>query len=315
MFKAVFALSSKVCDLFTASGLWDVAKIQMHFNFEECWAIHRILLGGPRLHDRQVWHFEKSGLFSVKSCYRLAFCESHQFQASSSDPSPMVAWWKFMWNLPIPSKYKIFLWRFCHDQLLTRRNLLLRGVVCPRLCALCGRFEEDSYLNLFWRCKIVRRLWLASQFSSLWQVNVPLASLDILCDFQARLDGVAFAEFVVFLRAVWNLRNQAVWSPSPVDCHLDLGRYASDYVRRFLEASVGKRHNLGLVSSSSFSLLWIRNVKWVPPSGSLFKLNVDAAFHAESGKAACGVVVFFAMLLGKCCLRLLFHYRTLGWLT
>lgn len=101
-------LSSKVCDLLTASGRWDLDKVQLHFSHEDRLVILQIPLGGPHLPDQLVWNFEKSGMFSVKSCYRLGFDEDHQLQASSLDSSPMIAWWKFMWNLPIPSKCKFF---------------------------------------------------------------------------------------------------------------------------------------------------------------------------------------------------------------
>lgn len=47
-------LTSKVCDLLTVDGLWDVPKITTHFNVEDCAAIFNIPLGNLQLSDQLV---------------------------------------------------------------------------------------------------------------------------------------------------------------------------------------------------------------------------------------------------------------------
>jgi hypothetical protein len=66
--------------------------------------------------DFVAWHFNRNGLFSVRSAYHLQW--SHKFrgnfvqeQASSVGD---VEVWRNLWNLLVPSKIKIFRWRVLH---------------------------------------------------------------------------------------------------------------------------------------------------------------------------------------------------------
>lgn len=62
-------LDSKLSCLFTETGDWDVSKLQMHFTFDEARLISSLPRGLAVMEDHQIWHFEKSGLFTVKSGY------------------------------------------------------------------------------------------------------------------------------------------------------------------------------------------------------------------------------------------------------
>ncbi|KAI9166135.1 hypothetical protein LWI28_026861 [Acer negundo] len=49
-----------------------------------------------------LWHYDKRGLFSVKSAYRLALAAMCENQPSCSMGLP--GWWKRMWSLSFPGK-------------------------------------------------------------------------------------------------------------------------------------------------------------------------------------------------------------------
>jgi hypothetical protein len=52
--------------------------------------------------------------------------------------------WMKIWNMKIPQKVKVFLWRAARGCLPTRERPLSRGVHCTDRCVHCeGSFEND----------------------------------------------------------------------------------------------------------------------------------------------------------------------------
>ncbi|KAL5736524.1 hypothetical protein ACOSQ2_031312 [Xanthoceras sorbifolium] len=83
-----------------------------------------------------VWHFdEKKRIYSVKS--GQVAMRDHIRSCSSSSLSSH-SWWSLLWNLIIPPKIKIFLWRMCHDALPSLSNLFFRKIVQDPSCKRCG---------------------------------------------------------------------------------------------------------------------------------------------------------------------------------
>ncbi|KAL5803503.1 hypothetical protein ACOSQ4_031808 [Xanthoceras sorbifolium] len=98
--------------------------------------------------DSLIWHFDKSGEYSVKSGYRVAAQDKLSLSGSSS--SPDSKWWLALWNLNIPPKIKIFIWRVCHNAIPSLCNLCSRKIVVDPCCSRCGDDPESSAHALFW---------------------------------------------------------------------------------------------------------------------------------------------------------------------
>jgi hypothetical protein len=98
--------------------------------------------------DFFAWHYEKTGIFSVKSAYRLAYNLNHGVMwraGSSSRPDNTRLSWKTIWNAKVPSKVKIFGWRAACDNLPTKKNKFRRTLETDSTCSICGRVEENSH--------------------------------------------------------------------------------------------------------------------------------------------------------------------------
>ncbi|KAL5798630.1 hypothetical protein ACOSQ2_003450 [Xanthoceras sorbifolium] len=126
--------------------------------------------------DSLIWHFDKTGEYSVKSGYRVAAQDKLSLSGSSS--SPDSKWWLALWNLNIPPKIKIFIWRVCHNAIPSLCNLCSRKIVVDPCCSRCGNAPESSAHALFW-AKIAE-----------------------------------FEEFCMILWGVWSDRNAVFGSPS-----------------------------------------------------------------------------------------------------
>lgn len=61
--------------------------------------------------DVDAWAFERNGLYSVRSCYRLIKEESDQqeaFELNDSGASTDQRWCIRVWKLKVPPKVRIF---------------------------------------------------------------------------------------------------------------------------------------------------------------------------------------------------------------
>lgn len=70
-----------------------------------------------RQDDFWAWHYEKSGIFSVRSAYRMLVVNKQHnttyFESTTgrSDTQAVEKEWVTLWNVKVPSKIKVFLWR------------------------------------------------------------------------------------------------------------------------------------------------------------------------------------------------------------
>ncbi|KAF4355280.1 hypothetical protein G4B88_004938 [Cannabis sativa] len=67
-------------------------------------------------------------------------------------------WWNGMWNLKVPQKVKIFLWRMYHRALPTNSQLIRRKVLVQPICHRCGEESETPEHALVF-CSSLLPLW------------------------------------------------------------------------------------------------------------------------------------------------------------
>jgi hypothetical protein len=91
--------------------------------------------------DCIAWHYEKSGLFTVRSAYKLALKrdQANRWQVGSSsraDGSRKV--YNEIWTVHVPPKVRIFVWKFALDGLATQCNRKCRTLTDDATCRICG---------------------------------------------------------------------------------------------------------------------------------------------------------------------------------
>ncbi|KAL5179922.1 putative Polyprotein CP [Glycine soja] len=59
--------------------------------------------------------------------------------------------WNLVWNLHIPPKVRVFLWKACRDYLSTRIRLQNRGISCPVACVFCSDAIETQVTLVEWK--------------------------------------------------------------------------------------------------------------------------------------------------------------------
>ncbi|KAA3488883.1 reverse transcriptase [Gossypium australe] len=105
--------------------------------------------------DLMAWSGESSGEFSVRSSYKLL---------QNLDPTAYAlqtnyrACYRKLWQIDLPLKIKLFIWRTTWHYLATKANLFLRRLTNNSLCHCCG-IGEETMNHIFRACPIAKGVW------------------------------------------------------------------------------------------------------------------------------------------------------------
>jgi len=157
--------------------------------------------------DKLVWKAERTGLYSVKSAYRLCVEDlvdsSHLRQTGA---------WSNNWRLKVPPKVKNLVWRMCRGCLPTRVRLQDKGVNCPTDCVMCEGPSEDLQ-HTFFDCTFAQQIWLRSGLRG---------DVQHACDTHNSAGAAIFSllqvlscaesqQFAALLWSLWKHRNLRLW--------------------------------------------------------------------------------------------------------
>lgn len=165
-----------------------------------------IPIAGKSCEDILAWHFDKKGIFNVRSVYYLAITTPC---ASSSSPNIT---WKGLWSLDVPLRSKIFLWKLGLNILPTADLCFHRKLISSPSCTFCGFWKED----------VVHALFLCPRIVELWAVNddfgwlIPprgVSGIDILAKIIWHDDPSIKNKAISMLMHAWLCRNKSVFSP------------------------------------------------------------------------------------------------------
>jgi ribonuclease HI len=266
-------------------GTWDEELIKDIF-----WPIdvHRILQI-PLTPDREdfvAWHYNKSGLFSVKSAYycqwNYKFGRNNRNESIPEGASNSV--WEKLWSLQIPSKIKIFGWRVLHAMIPCKGVLANRHIGNMAGCPICADGCEDIKHMMF-TCERAKEVWrclgLEDRLGDI--LNIDRSGSVIVEEIIKRggrlpsIDNVGAAE--LFLTAGWFIwweRRKKVHGEevqTPFRSAMSIRVLAKNYMEARSKSVVKKKEG------------------WKKPMEGGFMINVDAAFDGESGKGATGVII------------------------
>ena len=119
------------------------------------------------------------GEYSVKSGYRLLSSLGASDNPSSLDISHSKKIWKAIWNMKVPNRVKILLWRAGLDALPSRMNLVKRMVNCDPICPSCG-LEQETTFHALWSCSALVEVWSFCFASLIRQTRMCSNFLDII---------------------------------------------------------------------------------------------------------------------------------------
>ena len=155
----------KVCELIDPIlKIWNVQALKTHFIPMDCEQIINIPLTTRRQQDFLAWHYEKSGVFSVRSAYRMLVNNWKtrngwiEHNAGRSDVRAEQKEWTDLWNVKVPSKVCVFLWRLVKQSIPIGDVRHHRNMAQNSNCSICG--GQDSWRHSLLECNMAKCVWI-----------------------------------------------------------------------------------------------------------------------------------------------------------
>jgi hypothetical protein len=273
----------KVCELFIpGTRSWDEQRVRNSFCTLDATEILSLKPGAQLQEDLQAWAFERSGVYSVRSCYRILKREDDQqesFRLNETRSSEDQLWWKKVWKLNVPPKIRIFWWRLMQNYLPSKAELMRRHVTHEDHCEACGEQGESLYHVVF-QCTHAIQFWRAVK--ELIGCRPPRPhpaswARDLLSGEHCSLEEAAL--FICGAWALWTGRNarrhgRNKWSPAVTARH----------VASMIEELIVLNHKVRVQPSHQRTI-------WQKPDTGWVKVNTDASFVRALRSGSGGAVL------------------------
>ena len=155
--------------------------------------------------DKIAWAYTPSGAFSTSSAYKLLASGADGSQGESSNRSAQKQFWKGVWGLRVPNKFKHFIWWACNNALTTMSHLYQRQITPSDKCELCNLYPEDP-LHAICLCSEVETTWSSSQCFDCANFPHPQSSSDLLSHFLQVKEDYRKEVFSITAWLLWNRR-------------------------------------------------------------------------------------------------------------
>ncbi|XP_024160379.1 uncharacterized protein LOC112167571 [Rosa chinensis] len=184
------------------------------------------------------------------------------------------ALWRTIWKAKVPKKVAVGVWQACQNILPTRERLLTKRYEGKANCLLCAcPMESVGYVLEY--CEIAREL--LGEVSL--QITCPVTPIFVFKEWMLecvhRVSLQQFEKFMVFLWALWNNRNAALWEEKP--------RLPADIAI----ATMSWFNEYKLVHASSIPRMKVIQ-RWSRPVENVLKCNIDGSFSQYQMKGGVG---------------------------
>ncbi|KAL4361897.1 hypothetical protein GQ457_04G006420 [Hibiscus cannabinus] len=168
-----------------------------------------IPLSKTDLDDEIVWRYDGSGLYNVKSGYKLLLKERQSdYGMYVAAPLSISRFFSSMWGVSLPAKVKINMWRVMNNFLSTYANLQARRLNVNNCCPLCGS-EAENVQHIMWECVFVKEL-LGAQGIQVANQYPDVPWMEWMALVFERLSSVQRHALMVTYWVVWHARNKVV---------------------------------------------------------------------------------------------------------
>lgn len=195
----------------------------------------------------------------------------------------LYAGWNKLWRLPIPHKMKIFLWRFCRNNIPVKDRLMQKGVVLPIMCPMCS-IDVEHLLHVFFECDYARSCWHAVDLS--YDMSEVVYAPEWLL---YKLESSSQAEVIKISTVLWGIwfwRNKRVWEEKVINPAIAMETSCRN-VQEWRKAKERTKSSNGGINR----VRECGNHRWRPPEQGKLKVNVDASVFSQAENFKIGMVI------------------------
>ncbi|XP_075636584.1 uncharacterized protein LOC142608791 [Castanea sativa] len=249
----------------------------MLFLPHEVLLIQSIPLSQRPVEDKLVWSFNRSGVYTVKSGYKLLSQEVKvsDFKAQGVDNEV----WKMVWGLKVQNKIKNFIWRAIRNSILMKSNLVKRKILIDDSC---DHYHHDleNVLHALWQCPLLDPVWNSNPCWS-FRASTQFSSFGDLVSYMSK-EGLNLELFAQISWTIWFRKNQLRTSSKPFPvAHVIPDALAA--LSAFICAIPPKPPNCETRPPL--------HTKWKPLDPNSLKVNFDGAVFREDNMAGVGVII------------------------
>ncbi|GMI85638.1 hypothetical protein like AT4G29090 [Hibiscus trionum] len=277
MVDSISTQFTTVSDLIDEQGLWKEGVIRMLFSPIQADQILKVLLASVPTPDSYSWRPDNSGIYSVKSGYKLLMGSEFYPQDELSE----VQQWKKsvfskIWACSIPAKVKVTCWRFVKNYIPTNVNLSIRRILVSINCLLYDSGQE-SVQHLF-ECRYFKQV-LHILHCNFINISGEQQWLQWLANLFESISVEKVRFFLVAIWAIWGYRNKRLHENANQRPE-EVANFVIQYIREVDEAFIIKN-----------SMLKQRKTQWEPPPTDCVKTNFDASYQSDTWIMSIGIII------------------------
>lgn len=228
--------------------------------------------------DRVVWSRASNGIYSAKEGYRFWYDEN-----ANTTSLPVSRGWGKFWQLLIPHKMKIFIWRFCRNNVPVHKRLRSKGANVPITCPLCVK-DIEHMTHIFFDYDFATDCW--RHMNLVYDMREVEVVSEWLLDKLEKAPVEESSRICTVSWGIWYWLNKKVWEDR-------VSTPASAMDGTFSIVNEWKRARQGVVKINQGGLGNNQSDagKWLPPEEGMLKVNVDASMFQGSPSFTVGMVL------------------------
>jgi hypothetical protein len=144
---------------------WNEQLIRSSFIPHDAEEILKVRPGSRLQEDSYAWADERSGWYSVRSCYRRLKEEQDQKEVMTDNTAASSGnsqWSTALWRLHVPPKVRNFWWRALNSSLPSKTELKRRHIEKEDHCVACG-VPGESRFHVALKCTFAQQFWRTVQ--------------------------------------------------------------------------------------------------------------------------------------------------------
>lgn len=260
---------------------WDEAKLRGLVIESDIPLILSTRLCSHASTDLLGWHYNKSGIYSVKSAYWLG---THLHTNDQVEPPPgNVSLKRAIWKLKTAPKLHHFLWRIVSRSLPTMEVLKWRHISNESVCKRCCQSDETTN-HLLFECPYAQQVWRASGVSNTAFLDHPTLTVEekLTIIFECPSSPASTKSQQIALWLLWRLwksRNILLFQKGQFHWR-NLARYGYGDANECLSSQVFTQDNQNW-AGTTLGFLRATYTFWSRPPKGWIKCNYDGSFNTD----------------------------------